>query len=583
MKKLILIPLALLVFSLVSYAEDKESQSPLPSQDEMKSALATVKDVFKEEYKNLKTLDDRKTLVKKLLEQAHDSANTPAMAYALVSEAARLAAETGDVQAVADASLLLSEKFQGENVFPERYRMLKAAESAKTKLAPEALALLAEEYLRFADETIAGEDFNDAVLLAADAGSIGTKIKNKDLAARAADKKKEASDAMAALKAVAASLEKLKANPDDPDANFAVGKYNCFIKGDWELGLQMLAKCSNPDCKTAAELDLAGKDTASILKAADKWWDLAESVKDKAMKSGMKARAAQQYSKILPELGGMDKVRVEKRVNATETTGVKPVSGGEYLVVDLNSGKLTYLASAPSDTHSNDVYKADKLVMRRVQTGSFKMGDSGNQRKVTLTKDFHIGIFEVTQGQWEKVMKTTPSNFKDAGKDAPVERVSWEDCQAFINELNGKKSTPQEFRLPTEAEWEYACRGGKQSKNFEYSGSGNLDEVAWLKDNSGGKTHPVGKKKSNELGLYDMSGNVWEWCNDWFGDYPKEVEKDPQGAKSGSNRVVRGGSWRADVGYCRCARRECHTPLDRYDDLGFRLCLGAPLAPPAAK
>jgi len=206
------------------------------------------------------------------------------------------------------------------------------------------------------------------------------------------------------------------------------------------------------------------------------------------------------------------------------------------------------------------------------------------QHKVTLTKDFYIGVFEVTQGQWEKVMLSgaksasggniNPSRFKDVGKDAPVEMVSWEDCQNFMKELNGRKSSTLVFRLPTEAEWEYARRGGeKTSKGFEYSGSNIIDDVAWVKDNSGSKTYPVGKKKPNELGLYDMSGNVWEWCSDWFEEYSKEPEKDPQGAKSGSGRVLRGGSLNNNAERCRSASRFYYAPTFRHNSIGFRLAL----------
>ena len=139
----------------------------------------------------------------------------------------------------------------------------------------------------------------------------------------------------------------------------------------------------------------------------------------------------------------------------------------ENLIVDLKSRKLTYSANAPSDLLKNDKYKTDKLVMRRISAGEFMMGEIINSRKVTLTKDFYIGVFEVTQGQWEKVMKTTPPGTNNVKKDAPAEQVSWDDCQNFIKKLSGKKSSDLEFRLPTEAEWEYACRGSNISKGFE--------------------------------------------------------------------------------------------------------------------
>ncbi len=212
--------------------------------------------------------------------------------------------------------------------------------------------------------------------------------------------------------------------------------------------------------------------------------------------------------------------------------------------------------------------------MHRIPAGSFMMGETGNQHKVTLTKDFYIGVFEVTQGQWEKVMKANPSKFKEVGKEAPVEMVSWDDCQDFIKKLNSKSA--QGFRLPTEAEWEYACRGGeKASKGFEFSGSNTLSEVAWFKDNSGGKTHTVGMKKANELGLYDMSGNLFEWCFDWVGDYPVAEVSDPTGVELGARRIARGGSWGNPSTFCCCGNRGSNTPEQRNDNFGFRLAFSA--------
>ena len=208
------------------------------------------------------------------------------------------------------------------------------------------------------------------------------------------------------------------------------------------------------------------------------------------------------------------------------------------------------------------------------------MGEANDSHKVKLTKDFYIGVFEVTQGQWEKVMKANPAAFKDVGKDAPVEHVTWENCQDFMKELNGKTSSALTFRLPTESEWEYACRGGdkKTSKGFGYSGSDSVDEVAWfVGNNSEGKTHPVGKKKPNELGIYDMSGNIVEWCYDWFGEYPKEPVKDPVGAKTGSDRVHRGGGWCFDAGRCPSAFRSKSAPTVQGHWTGVRVLFASPV------
>ncbi|MCQ2315563.1 MAG: SUMF1/EgtB/PvdO family nonheme iron enzyme [Bacteroidales bacterium] len=206
--------------------------------------------------------------------------------------------------------------------------------------------------------------------------------------------------------------------------------------------------------------------------------------------------------------------------------------------------------------------------MIKVEGGTFTMGEGKEAHEVTLS-EYYIGEFEVTQELWEAVMGSNPSYFK--GGSLPVEHVSWNDCQAFINKLN--RLTGKNFRLPTEAQWEYAARGGNKSKGYEYSGSNNIDEVAWYRGNSGYVSHPVGTNFPNELGIYDMSGNIREWCHDWKGRYSSDPQTDPQGPSSGSYRVNRGGGWDSYARYCRVSNRGYYTPDFRYYDLGLRLVL----------
>ena len=241
----------------------------------------------------------------------------------------------------------------------------------------------------------------------------------------------------------------------------------------------------------------------------------------------------------------------------------------------------------------------DEMVF--VQGGTFTMGATEEQgsdydsdelpiHRVTLS-DFYIGKYEVTQLLWEYVMKysgpcadgsTMSADASDVwlgddssseygvGNDYTAYYVSWKDIvNIFIPRLN--KITGKIFRLPTEAEWEYAARGGNKSKGYKYSGSNTIDDVAWYDDNSSTMTHPVGTKAPNELGLYDMSGNVWEWCSDWFGEYSSSSQSNPTGPTSGSRRVYRGGSWGSIADGCRVSYRNRRTPDLRYNSLGFRL------------
>lgn len=215
-----------------------------------------------------------------------------------------------------------------------------------------------------------------------------------------------------------------------------------------------------------------------------------------------------------------------------------------------------------------------------VEGGTFTMGATSEQgddtceneypiHKVTLS-DYYIGETEVTQALWQAIMGSNPSYFK--GDNLPVEQVSYEDVKTFITKLNRK--TGKTFRLPTEAEWEYAARGGKKSKGYKYSGSNNINDVAWYKDNSNNKTHPVKTKIPNELGLYDITGNVLEWCSDRYGDYSSNAQTNPQEPSSGNERVIRGGSWLNTAWLCRTSYRSYEFLSYSNLYLGFRLVMG---------
>ena len=217
--------------------------------------------------------------------------------------------------------------------------------------------------------------------------------------------------------------------------------------------------------------------------------------------------------------------------------------------------------------------------MIKVEGGTFTMGATSEQggyaendenpaHQVTLS-DYYIGETEVTQALWQAVMGSNPSSFK--GNSNPVESVSWDACQEFIRKLNSL--TGRTFRLPTEAEWEFAARGGNESKGYKYSGSNSIDNVAWYTSNSSSKTHAVKNKSPNELGIYDMSGNVLEWCQDWYGFYSSNAQTNPKGPLGGFDRVLRGGDWSILAGYCRVSRRSCYSPGYGYDYIGLRLVL----------
>jgi len=225
------------------------------------------------------------------------------------------------------------------------------------------------------------------------------------------------------------------------------------------------------------------------------------------------------------------------------------------------------------------------MQFKLIPTGRFLMGspeseagrcDDETQHEVILTRPYYMGIYPVTQGEFERVMGSNPSYFK--GDRHPVESVSWDDAMACIQRLNSiteERSQGWVYRLPTESEWEYACRAGSTTAYCFGDEAAKLGTYAWYKVNSNIRTQPVGQKQPNGMGFYDMHGNVWEWCSDWYGEYPKGSVTNPVGPSIGSIRVLRGGSWRFEATYCRSADRFRHNPSDRNLNLGFRIALSS--------
>ena len=269
---------------------------------------------------------------------------------------------------------------------------------------------------------------------------------------------------------------------------------------------------------------------------------------------------------------------------------VKPVeAGGECeLSLEYKAGGKRYVGSAtvkakakgptrvtvalrestepePGEEREFNLGKGTKIKMVWCPSGSFRMGDTGSQHKVTLSKGFWLAKTELTQKQWRAVMGKNPSKFK--GDDLPVECVSWDECQTFCRKTG--------MRFPTDAEWEYACRAGTTG---EYGGTGRLHDMGWQGGEwwRNGSTHPVGQKRPNAWGLCDMHGNVWEWCADWHGYCPGTPETDPTGPDSGSSRIARGGAWNGSAQGCRSAYRNAYPPGIRGDNLGFRPARNGP-------
>lgn len=287
------------------------------------------------------------------------------------------------------------------------------------------------------------------------------------------------------------------------------------------------------------------------------------------------------HSKVQIEICKTELVKKNRKIGIFTFIGVLAIAIGYFVNYQISKPADELVYQAEENVDQQTAISIYDYAMVYVPGGTFQMGSNDGEddeekpvHNVTLD-GFYIGKYEVTQAQWREIMGDNPSYFINCD-NCPVEKVSWNDVQEFIKKLNQKIG--KNYRLPTEAEWEYAARGGSESgversrnADFKYSGSNNIDEVAWHGSNSGNKTYPVGQKKPNSLGIYDMTGNVWEWCSDWYRNYHSDNQTNPQGPSTGSYRVRRGGSWGNNPQSCRMANRNNDAPNYSSNVLGFRL------------
>lgn len=347
------------------------------------------------------------------------------------------------------------------------------------------------------------------------------------------------------------------------------GKYKVINKGDMDeiLGEQMfqISGCVSGQCTgivEAGRLLGVGKVIIGSVNLVGKTYYLSLSLID--VHTGNIERISEDICKCEVDQLIESSKRVIKRLLGERIEEEQPEA-------------MAIASSMPAKTGGEA--SAVNMAFVLVKGGCYQMGDSfgdgyADERPVheVCVNDFFMGTYEVTQGQWKEIMGYNPAEFNLCGDNCPVENISWNDAQEFIRKLKWKIG--KNYRLPTEAEWEYAARsGGKKEKWAGTSSESELGEYAWFDLNSGGETHPAGKKKPNGLGLYDMSGNVWEWCQDFYDEnyYKNSPKNNPSGPDSGTNHVLRGGSWFNGAGYTRTEKRLSIIPDYRDGNDGFRL------------
>jgi len=517
---------------------------------------------------------DDVALAKQMLEDAKKAGDQPAFLALLCEKAYELAArdQSGYATAIAAMDLLEGKVPEKKIVCLQKNAALyqKQYAAARSEARAKAGENLIKVLSALAEVQAAAGDTDAAGLTLRQAVAIATAIKSESKAAVQTRIETLASQQQVE-KQIAALKAKLDADPKDAASR-------------QELVRLYLVELDNPaeaakfldetlDEATRKYVPAAAKPVEEAPEVActelgDWYKGLADQATTPASKGAMLRRAQAYYQRFLvlhtaADLGRTAATLTLKRIDdalAKLVPAPEPKSSPASLTLDLGKGVTMKLVLIP----------AGKFMMGSPDSEQGHRGNEGPQHEVIITKPFYMGVTEVTQAQYEAVMGMNPSKFK--GPTNPVEMVSWEEAVEFCRKLSEK--TGKTLRLPTEAEWEYACRAGTKTR-FSFGDSASaLGDYAWYGSNSGNKTHPVGQKKPNAWGLYDMHGNVWEWCADWYGSYPSGSLTDPQGPGSGSLRVVRGGSWRLNVtDDFRCAYRDDLGPPFRLGIHGFR-CAG---------
>jgi len=519
---------------------------------------------------------DDVALARQMLEDAKKVGDQPAFVALLCEKAYELAAKDASGYATATAAMdLLAVKVpekkveclqKNAGIYQKQYALARG--EAKTKAGENVIAALSA----LAEAQTAAGDTDGAGMTLRQAIAVATAIKSEHKAALQA-RLENLAPRQKIERQIAAIQAKLDANPKDAASRTELVRLYLVEMDDPAEAAKFLDETLDEAARKyvpAAARTVEAAPEVECTELGDWYKGLAEQAVTPGSKRAMLRRAQGYYRRFLvlhpaADLGRTAATLTLKRIDdalAKLGPAPEPKSGPAGLTLDLGNGVTMKLV----------LIRPGKFMMGSPDSEQGRMSNEGPQHEVTISKPFYMGATEVTQAQYEAVMGTNPSEFKFKGPTNPVDRVTWDEAVEFCRKLSEK--TGKTVRLPTEAEWEYACRAGSKTRFYFGDSDSTLGDYAWCASSSGGKTNPVGQKKPNAWGLYDMHGNVWEWCANWYGSYPSGASTDPQGAGSDGIRVVRGGSWLDYVTvYFRCAYRCRYAPARRSRNCGFRCAM----------
>ena len=604
----ILLVLAMIAAVGKSNAQEKAA---VPDEQAQQASQKAAGELYGGRFRQAKTTAEKTALATEILDAALKFKDGSADQYVLLKIARDMAAGAGDAVTALRTVEKTVDRFDVPGAKLTAGTLQEAARKARTSSQQKAVA----EAVVSVVDSVADEGEYDLALSLCESARVPAQKSTqyslaKELTTKIEDLKKRQRTSQEYRDAWAV----LEENPTDPAANWAAGRHLCFVKGDWDRGVPMLALGSDAELKAAATKDLSGANSAEEQAAlGDAWWTLAEG-KTGLERDALRLRAGFWYRQAEPRLdGGLAKLKIKQRLDEVAKLGHE-ISVGSSVPI---ASRAPPPAIAPFDERTakqHQVTWAKHLNLPVVQTntigmrfvlippGEFEMGSTAEEvarlleeartqkvepwyiagipheapkHRVRITKPLYLGLCEVTQTEYERVMGSNPSKFK-GNPNCPVEMVTWDEASAFcrkLGELPQKRTIRAAYRLPTEAEWEYACRAGTTTRFAFGDNAESLSMQAWWKRTAQGRTQPVGGLRPNAWGLYDMHGNVWEWCQDWHrGDYyGASPLEDPMGATAGSSRVIRGGDWTCHAGYCRSVARNASLPGTRVSGLGFRV------------
>ncbi len=600
--RVVLVVVVLVTGAAVALAQGK---TPVPDTAAQAKSRELVGNIYRDEYDAAKTPAKRLALARKLLGEAASAKDDPADHFVLLRIAKDVAIQAGNAETAWEAVDRIVETFEVDPI-QTKVDCLEAV--AKTAKSSSQHALLAEQAISLVDVAAAEDDFETAGKLAEIARDSARRARDYTLVKEIVARTKVIEESRKEYTDYQKALARLADNPTDPEANLSAGRYLCLVKGSWEEGIGMLALGSDEALKAVTQKDLKGASSAEEqVELGDAWWTLAQTRHRERRE--MLLRAGKWYAAAKGRLSsGLSLAKVTKRLEEIakidkpapdSPSGPPPAvapfdedqARGHQLrwskhlrvpVVETNSIGMKLVLIPPgefemgSTQSETDNLLRDATERKLAQSFIDLYRSEGPRHRVKISQPFYLGMFEITQAEYQQVMGTNPSRFNTGDPGLPVEQVSWNDAEEFcrrLSDLPEEKASGCVYQLPTEAQWEYACRAGTTTLCYHGNDLARLGEYAWMPANSRGTTHRVGQKRPNAWGLCDTLGNVLEWCADWYADdyYEHSPQDDPSGPSAGAHRVLRGGSWLRLPDYFWCAYRNRRAPDYVRDCAGFRV------------